>query len=60
MREGRSQVDMLATQWQKEVRAAPSESEDDNENIEIETSLITTDSTVSLYQNGTPTPGDRT
>ncbi|BFZ12958.1 hypothetical protein BsWGS_15997 [Bradybaena similaris] len=60
MREGRSQVDMLATQWQKEVRTAPSESEDDNENIEIETSLITTDSTASLYQNGTPTPGDRT
>ncbi|CAG5131082.1 unnamed protein product [Candidula unifasciata] len=59
MREGRSQVDMLATQWQKEVRAAPSESEDDNENTEIETCLITTASTASLFQNSTLPPNDK-
>uniref|UniRef100_A0A0B6YBF3 Uncharacterized protein n=1 Tax=Arion vulgaris TaxID=1028688 RepID=A0A0B6YBF3_9EUPU len=58
MRDGRSQVDMLATQWQKEVRAAPSESEDDIDNLEMETSLITASSTASLLQNGT-SPIDR-
>ena len=37
VREGRKHIDNLTNQWYKEVRAAPSESDDDDE---VETSLI--------------------
>ncbi|KAK3732047.1 hypothetical protein RRG08_026434 [Elysia crispata] len=43
MREGRSQVDLLAKQWQMEVRAVPSETDgEDDSNTEVmaETSLM--------------------
>lgn len=43
MREGRSQVDLLAKQWQMEVRAVPSETdgeEDSNTEVMAETSLM--------------------
>ncbi|KAJ8303031.1 hypothetical protein KUTeg_019427 [Tegillarca granosa] len=38
VREGRTQMDRLTNQWYKEVRAAPSESDSDED--EVETSLI--------------------
>ncbi|XP_005102642.1 sodium/hydrogen exchanger 8 [Aplysia californica] len=50
VREGKSQVDLLTSQWQMEVRAAPSES--DEENIEMETSLIPQASSGGLLHNG--------
>ncbi|XP_055891267.1 sodium/hydrogen exchanger 8-like [Biomphalaria glabrata] len=57
MKEGRCQVDVLANQWEMEVRAAPSESEDDV--TEFETSLISqSGSNKLLAPNGSSTPSN--
>ncbi|CAL1539369.1 unnamed protein product [Lymnaea stagnalis] len=56
MREGRSQVDVLANQWEMEVRAAPSESDDENESME--TSLIA-GSNAHTVSNGSSSPSNK-
>ena len=55
MREGRSQVDLLAKQWQMEVRAVPSETdgeEDSNNEVMAETSLMGNGNSGSPTGNG--------
>ncbi|XP_059139556.1 sodium/hydrogen exchanger 8-like [Physella acuta] len=59
MREGRSQVDVLTNQWEMEVRAAPSESEDEEE-THFDTSLVPlTSNNGSILKNGNSSPKNR-
>lgn len=59
MREGRSQVDVLTNQWEMEVRAAPSESEDEEE-THFDTSLVPlTSNSGSILKNGNSSPKNR-